>query len=80
MKIGDVILDPKGEPVELLDIYPDKGMVRVAYKDTNGYFTIHMTHPLVYCKQIMPIAGRKVTLLPDEDWVPFKGETNDEEV
>jgi len=77
MKIGDVILDPNGELVELLDIYPDKGLVRVAYKDNNGFFTIHMCHPLLECKQIIPIIGLPVRLLPEEQWVPLKGETNE---
>lgn len=77
MKIGDVILDPQGALCELLDIYPDRELVRVAYPDENGYYTVHQCHYMHDCEALIPIAGRKVTLQPDEDWVPFKGENNE---
>jgi len=70
-------MDPDGELVELLDIYPDRGLVRVAYRDENDYFTLHKCLNLVDCKQIQTMPGRRVTLLPEEEWVPFKGENNE---
>lgn len=77
MKIGDVILDPNGELVELLDIYPDKELVRVAYKDTYGYFTIHQCHHMHDCSPIVPVFGKTITLLPDGEWVPLERNENE---
>lgn len=77
MKIGDVILDPYGELVELLDIYPDKELLRVAYKDPRGYFTIHKCHYMHDCRSIPPVFGKEIKLEPGENWVPFKGESDE---